>query len=61
MVALFLIFATMPLVGLKILGPGTEAALLIDATVVRGALVRPPWPCLATTPGSAPATRRSRR
>jgi RND superfamily putative drug exporter len=39
MVALFSIFVTMPLVDLKILGVGTAAAILIDATVVRGILV----------------------
>jgi RND superfamily putative drug exporter len=39
MVAVFSIFATLPLVDLKILGVGTAAAVLIDATVVRGILV----------------------
>ena len=39
MVALFSIFATLPIVDLKILGVGTAAAVLIDATVVRGILV----------------------
>jgi RND superfamily putative drug exporter len=39
MVALFSIFVTMPLVDLKILGAGTAAAVLIDATIVRGILV----------------------
>jgi uncharacterized membrane protein YdfJ with MMPL/SSD domain len=39
MVAVFSIFATLPLVDLKILGIGTAAAVLIDATVVRGVLV----------------------
>jgi putative drug exporter of the RND superfamily len=39
MVALFSIFATLPLVDLKILGIGTAAAVLIDATIVRGVLV----------------------
>jgi RND superfamily putative drug exporter len=39
MVALFSIFSTLPLVDLKILGIGTAAAVLIDATVVRGILV----------------------
>jgi len=39
MVAVFSIFITMPLVDLKILGVGTAAAILIDATVVRGILV----------------------
>jgi putative drug exporter of the RND superfamily len=39
MVAVFSIFVTMPLIDLKILGVGTAAAILIDATVVRGILV----------------------
>jgi RND superfamily putative drug exporter len=39
MVAVFSIFATMPLVDLKILGIGTAAAVLIDVTVVRGILL----------------------
>ena len=39
MVAVFSIFVTMPLIDLKILGVGTAAAVLIDATVVRGILV----------------------
>jgi RND superfamily putative drug exporter len=39
MMAVFSIFATMPLVDLKILGVGAAAAILIDATVVRGILV----------------------
>ncbi len=39
MVAVFSIFATMSLVDLKILGVGVAAAVLIDATVVRGILV----------------------
>ena len=39
MVAVFSIFVTIPLIDLKILGVGTAAAVLIDATVVRGILV----------------------
>jgi putative drug exporter of the RND superfamily len=39
MMAVFSIFVTMPLVDLKILGVGTAAAVLIDATIVRGILV----------------------
>jgi putative drug exporter of the RND superfamily len=39
MVALFSIFATLPIIDLKILGIGTAAAVLIDATIVRGILV----------------------
>ena len=39
MVAVFSIFATMSLLDLKILGVGTAAAVLIDATVVRGIML----------------------
>jgi len=39
MVAVFSTFATLSLIDLKILGIGTAAAVLIDATVVRGILV----------------------
>ena len=39
MVAVFSIFITLPLVDLKILGVGMAAAVLIDATVVRGVLL----------------------
>jgi RND superfamily putative drug exporter len=39
MVAVFSILVSIPLVDLKILGVGTAAAVLIDATVVRGVLV----------------------
>jgi putative drug exporter of the RND superfamily len=39
MVAVFSIFATVSLVDLKILGIGTAAAIVIDATIVRGILV----------------------
>jgi putative drug exporter of the RND superfamily len=39
MVALFSIFTTLPLIDLKILGVGTAAAVLIDATVIRGILL----------------------
>jgi RND superfamily putative drug exporter len=39
MVAVFSIFVSIPLIDLKILGVGTAAAVLIDATVVRGILV----------------------
>ena len=39
MVAVFSIFTTMPLIDLKILGVGTAAAVLIDATVIRGILL----------------------
>jgi putative drug exporter of the RND superfamily len=58
MVAVFSIFATLPLVDLKILGIGTAAAVLIDATVVRGILVpaalvllgERAWPARRTLP-----------
>ena len=56
MVALFSIFAALPLVDLKILGVGTAAAVLIDATVVRGACSRPPSPSSATVPGHCALT-----
>jgi putative drug exporter of the RND superfamily len=39
MVAVFSIFVTMPLIELKVLGIGMAAAILIDATVVRGVLL----------------------
>jgi len=39
MVAVFSVFATLSLIDLKILGIGTAAAVLIDATVIRGILV----------------------
>jgi putative drug exporter of the RND superfamily len=39
MAAVFSIFTTLPLVDLKILGIGTAAAILIDATVIRGVLL----------------------
>jgi putative drug exporter of the RND superfamily len=39
MMAVFSIFVPMPLVELKTIGVGTAAAILIDATVVRGILV----------------------
>jgi putative drug exporter of the RND superfamily len=39
MVALFSLFSALPLIDLKILGVGTAAAVLIDATVIRGVLV----------------------
>ena len=39
MVALFSIFATLPPIELKVMGVGMGAAILIDATVVRGVLL----------------------
>ena len=69
MVAVFSIFATLPLIDLKILGIGTAAAVLIDATIVRGILVPAALALLgdrawgrrarhaALTPTPTPATR----
>jgi RND superfamily putative drug exporter len=39
MAAVFSIFTTLPLIDLKILGVGTAAAILIDATIIRGVLL----------------------
>jgi len=39
MVAVFSTFTTLPLIDLKILGVGTAAAVLIDATLLRGILL----------------------
>jgi RND superfamily putative drug exporter len=39
MVAVFSIFLTLPFIELKVLGIGMAAAILIDATVVRGILL----------------------
>jgi MMPL family len=39
MAAVFSVFVTLPVVELKILGVGLAAAVLIDATVVRGVLL----------------------
>jgi RND superfamily putative drug exporter len=61
MVAVFSIFATLPLIDLKILGIGTAAAVLIDATVVRGVLVPAALALLGDRAWPAPrALRRSR-
>ena len=57
MVAVFSIFVTMPLIDLKILGVGTAAAVLIDATVVLRC-IRPGRARPARRPGLAPAPRR---
>ena len=66
MVAVFSIFATLSLVDLKILGIGTAAAVLIDATVVRGILVPAALALLGDRAWRAPArparpTRRAGR
>jgi putative drug exporter of the RND superfamily len=68
MVAVFSIFATMSLLDLKILGVGTAAAVLIDATTVRGILLpaalallgerawyAPRWLCRPRHRGSVPS------
>jgi uncharacterized membrane protein YdfJ with MMPL/SSD domain len=39
MVGVFLVFTTLPLVDLKEMGIGLAAAVLIDATIVRGVLL----------------------
>jgi putative drug exporter of the RND superfamily len=57
MVAVFSIFATLPLIDLKILGIGTAAAVLIDATIVRGILV----PAALALLGDRAWGRRARR
>jgi len=70
MVALFSMFSTLSLIDLKILGIGTAAAVLIDATIVRGILVpaalallgdrawgRRPRRGVPPTPAPTPATR----
>jgi len=70
MVALFSMFSTLSLIDLKILGIGTAAAVLIDATIVRGILVpaalallgdrawgRRPRHGVPATPTPTPATR----
>jgi putative drug exporter of the RND superfamily len=54
MVAVFSVFATLSLVDLKILGIGTAAAVLIDATVVRGILLPAALALLGERSWSAP-------
>ena len=61
MVAVFSIFATLSLVDLKILGIGTAAAVLIDATVVRGILVPAALTLLGDRAWRAPPHSRSAR
>ena len=39
MVGVFLIFATLPIIDMKEMGIGLAAAVLIDATIVRGVLL----------------------
>ena len=57
MVALFSLFSTLSLIDLKILGVGTAAAVLIDATVIRGVLV----PATLTLLGDHAWSSRTRR
>jgi len=45
MVAVFSILATLPIVDTRTLGVGLAAAVLIDATVVRGILLPATSPC----------------
>ena len=54
MVAVFSIFATLSLVDLKILGVGMAAAILIDATLVRGILLPAALALLGDRAWSAP-------
>ena len=62
MVAVFSIFATMSLLDLKILGVGTAAAVLIDATTVRGILLPAALALLGERAWYAPSwLRRPRR
>ncbi len=51
MVAVFSIFATLSLIEFKMFGVAMAAAVLIDATIVRGVLLRPAWPCSASESG----------
>jgi RND superfamily putative drug exporter len=55
MVAVFSIFATLSLVDLKILGVGMAAAILIDATLVRGILLPAALALLGDRAWSAPS------
>jgi hypothetical protein len=56
MVAVFSIFLTLPFIELKVLGIGMAAAILIDATVVRGSCSRQRCRCSATAPGTSAVT-----
>jgi hypothetical protein len=61
MVAVFSVFATMSVVDLKILGVGTAAAGLIDATVVRGVLLPTAFSLLGRRALTSVITCRGRR
>ena len=52
MVAVFSIFATLSMIDVKMLGVGLAAAVLIDATVVRGVVLPAAWRCSASGPGT---------
>ncbi len=58
MVAVFAVFATLSLIDLKILGIGMAAAVLIDATVVRGILLPAALALLGEKTWAAPRLRR---
>ena len=55
MMAVFSIFATLALIQFKMLGVTLTAAVLIDATVVRGILLPAAWPCSASAAGTCRA------
>ena len=57
MVAVFAIFATMPFVDNKQLGVGLAAAILLDATIVRGIALPAPSRCSATAAGASARPR----
>ncbi len=59
MVAVFSVFATLSLlIEFKVFGVAMAAAVLIDATIVRGAAAaRPGWPCSATGPSDPAGLR----
>ena len=60
MVAVFSVFATLSLIDLKILGVGMAAAVLIDATVVRGVLMPAALSLLGDRTWAAPRWLRRR-
>jgi RND superfamily putative drug exporter len=60
MVAVFAVFATLSLIDFKILGIGMAAAVLIDATVVRGVLLPAALAMLGERTWAAPRWLRRR-
>ena len=60
MVAVFSIFATLSLIDLKMLGVGLAAAVLIDATMVRGILLPAALALLGERSWAAPRWLRRR-